>query len=821
MLTSARSTAHTRANAFVSLDEGLAVISRHAKSLGYDAVLLFLDELILWLLSRAADVSFVQTEGQKLAKLVEAQAANRPIPIVSFVARQRDLREAIGSHVPGAEHLSFADSLQWWEGRFHVINLEDRNLPMIVRERLLRPKSPTGRAEIDAAFQRTTQTRQEVMNILLTQGGNKQEFRDLYPFSPALVQILVAVSGALQRERTALRILLQILVNQREALELGQVVPVGDLWDAIVTGEEVFSASMRHLMDNARKLHREKLRPHFLAEAGLPTDWDGRTQLVTPGVEIRLKTFRTNDRLAKTLLLAALVPQVESLRNLDARRLAALNHGTITAPIPGQEPGIVLAKLKNWAAQVGEVRLSGDPTNPTVTVQLSGVDTESILGPARSEDNAGNRKRKIQELLFEALGIPREEKLFLQHTVKWRGTEHEVAILYHNVREANPESLKAPADGWKIIIDYPFDLPGFSTADDRAKLQDFLKLHPDGTRTLAWLPRFFTEAALKDLGDLVVIEFVLSANRFAGYASHLSAPDQQAAKAILESRQASLRQRMINALEAAYGLHNATPGMIDAEEMPFAEHFRSLLPGYTPQPPAAATLREGLGGLIEQALEHQFPGHPKFEVEVKIGALRRVYDYASKAIADKDGRVQVLGPHRPEMKGIGQALRLGSMGETHFVADPEWVAHFHKMKAADGVETLTVRALMDWMDRPQPCGLDAKVRGLVIKLFAELTHRTFQEYNGPCNPDFDRLEPEMELRDQKLPEESIWREAVRRAGGVFGITSTQLCNATTVGQLAAQVRNAARGRSEAVRRLVQALEGAHARSTRRATARTG
>ncbi len=62
--------------AFISLDKGLSVISRHAQDLGYDALILFLDELILWLASHAADLRFVHQEGQKLAKLVEAK---RPI----------------------------------------------------------------------------------------------------------------------------------------------------------------------------------------------------------------------------------------------------------------------------------------------------------------------------------------------------------------------------------------------------------------------------------------------------------------------------------------------------------------------------------------------------------------------------------------------------------------------------------------------------------------------------------------------------------------------------------------------------------------------
>ena len=55
--------------------------------------------MILWLASRAADLKFVHQEGQKLAKLVEAQTPDRPVPIISFVARQRDLSELTGDAV--------------------------------------------------------------------------------------------------------------------------------------------------------------------------------------------------------------------------------------------------------------------------------------------------------------------------------------------------------------------------------------------------------------------------------------------------------------------------------------------------------------------------------------------------------------------------------------------------------------------------------------------------------------------------------------------------------------------------------------------------
>ena len=223
--------------------------------------MLFLDELILWLASHAADLAFVNEEGQKLAKLVEAQTADRPIPLISFVARQRDLRELVGDHVTGAQQLAFGDVLKWWEARFHTITLEDRNLPAIAERRVLKPKSVAARQELDEAFRETATVREDVMNTLLTSTANREMFRQVYPFSPALVQSLVAVSSVLQRERTALKVMLQLLVDQRDTLKLGDVVPVGDLFDVIAQGDEAFSEGMRIHFDNAKQLYHRKLLP--------------------------------------------------------------------------------------------------------------------------------------------------------------------------------------------------------------------------------------------------------------------------------------------------------------------------------------------------------------------------------------------------------------------------------------------------------------------------------------------------------------------------------------------------------------------------------
>ena len=67
-----------RGGNFVRFDKGLSIISQHAAGLGYDALILFLDELILWLAMNSADLGFVNREAAKLTNLVEAQTVDRP-----------------------------------------------------------------------------------------------------------------------------------------------------------------------------------------------------------------------------------------------------------------------------------------------------------------------------------------------------------------------------------------------------------------------------------------------------------------------------------------------------------------------------------------------------------------------------------------------------------------------------------------------------------------------------------------------------------------------------------------------------------------------
>lgn len=751
---------------YVNLDRGLAVMSRHAQNLGYTTVVLFLDELILWLASHSQDQAFLAREGQKVSKLVEASDADRPIPIVSFIARQRDLRELVGKSVPGADRLAFDDVLRWWEARFDEITLEDRNLPAIIEQRLLRVRGDEQRQQLREAFEKTAATRQEVLDILLTHEGDKQMFERVYPFSPALVQALVALSGLLQRERTALKLMLQLLVQNRDRLELGDVIPVGDLFDVIIEADEPFMASTKSQFDRARDVWKRKFVPLLEAEHEV-SDQAVRDGEADPDT---IRRYRAHAGLLKTLLLSALAPDVEALRNLTPQRLAALNHGTIRSPLPNGEFITVLTKVRDWASHAGEIQISADTSNPLISLQLSGVDVEGVLENARNVDNVGNRVRTVKELLFADIGIDTNggDMLTPEYTWLWRGRQRRAELLLRNVRECSDDNFR-PGDGlWRLLIDYPFD-PDTTRgpADDRARADEF----EASVQTLVWLPSFFNARALDDLGRLGVLNHVLSGNRLQEYGAHLQPAERSEARATLQNQRDQLEQRVRAALKQAYGIAQGAEAHIDTTHS-LDEHFMSLYDGLRLQPPPGGDFKQSLEHLLDQALSSQYPTHPKFTSEVKRGGLRRAWAVLGNAVNTSDGRYGMERSHREEIRGIVEPLKLANCGEGHLVLSDHWRNHIERMMARDEVTTPTVRQLREWLDEPDPMGLDDDIADLIILTWAAQTGRSIFLHNAPVPAEPGKLNREAELREQELPPEDQWQKAVQRAADIFGATGT-------------------------------------------------
>ena len=782
---------------FVSLDDGLAIMSRHAQALGYDAVILFLDELVLWLASHAADVNFVSREGTKLVKLVEATNADRPVPLISFVARQRDLRDLVGENLAGSVQLQFSDVLKHWEARFHRITLEDRNLPAIAEKRVLRPVDEAARQTLQTTFDDVMRMRKDVLDTLLTTTADREMFRKVYPFSPALVQTLIAVSAALQRERTALKLMLQLLVDRRADLELGQLIPVGDLYDAIAEGDEPFSEGMRLHFNNAKRLYNQRLLPMLERQHGVT--WEAiKLGQADPTAA---RSLRNDARLLKTLLLGALVPEVESLKGLTAHRLAALNHGTFRSPIPGREAQDVLRKCRDWASEIGEIKITEDQ-NPVISIQVTGVDIEPIVRAAEANDNAGNRRKKIRETLFEQLGIEDAGALFTTYGFLWRGTRREVEVLYENVREMTDDRLRGRSGAWSVVVDFPFDDANFGPADDLARLGAY---RGGDTRTLVWLPSFLSNKALADLGRLVVLDYILQGERFDNYAAHLSFVDRVQARALARNQLDQLRIKLRSQLEVAYGI-GTEPRDAVSNPLTADQQLQSLDPTLSPRPPVGADFRSAFESLLGQLFAHQYPAHPEFDTEIKASVIRKVWPEVEKAIESPGQRGFVQdGSTRKLVRAVVNPCQLGQMGETHLLIEPHWQSRFAQSHAREGGGPITVARMRRWIDAPAPMGLPIELQNLIILAYAASTNRRFTLRGGPIEPTVDSLSDELELKEQALPSPPDWETALHRASSLFGLTLAQTLNAANVGRLVDEVKQAASGRREAVGRLVAQL----------------
>ncbi|MFJ8834305.1 hypothetical protein [Micromonospora aurantiaca] len=814
------SNAREDAEAFISLDRGLTEISRHAKELGYHGLILFLDELILWLANSIGDQQFVSREIQKITNFVEGGDTRRPVPVISFIARQRDLRELVGEEVVGANELSYQDTLNLASGRFDVISLEDRNLPEIARRRLLKPVTAEAGAAISRAFESTTKVRREVFDTLLGSdsgsGADIDAFRSTYPFSPAFISTLVHVSSALQRSRTALKLMRQLLVDRRDTLRLGQLVPLGDLYDVISSGgDQPFTEKLKAEFEMAQKLYDLKLRPHLLGQHGLTEeDLDAarRGDRLSPEVTGRVRAFTGDDRLVKTLLLAALAPSVPALRNLTGRRLSALNHGSITSPIPGGEVAQVNRKLADWAGQFPEIRI-GEGDDPVVSLELVGVDVDSVLATAKHYDNDGARKHIVQRLLWKQLGVPWSDSFFAEAGLTWRGSRRVIELVYGNVRDPNDIRDEAfqPNDpaGWRMIVDYPFDDGSHGPADDRQRVQDLLSR--SNSRTVCWIPAALTVERRNELGKLVIIDKLLEGQRFDSHAEHLNPDDRRRAHAALTNQRSALLAKMQGVLRQAYGLAAKQPTDV---QLGFDDHLHSLTRALEPKLPMGATFDDALRSIGDQMLTQQYPAHPDFDPDrkgepVRLPEIKTVFGYVQRAVESPEGRVEVERAYRQTMRRIANPLRLGTMHEAAFVIEGEWVQHFQHKAAAEGITgELRVADLLRWIDEPKPRGLDPVVAQLVVAAFAEQTDRAFHLHGSQVvpAPEPGKVTADHTLREESLPNEDDWEQARARAAAIFGVHQIGLRRGRLVGLFARDVRAAADRHKDAVQKLVRRLE---------------
>jgi hypothetical protein len=246
-------------------------------------------------------------------------------------------------------------------------------------------------------------------------------------------------------------------------------------------------------------------------------------------------------------------------------------------------------------------------------------------------------------------------------------------------------------------------------------------------------------------------------------------------------------------VEAAYAIRSEpTPGTLDGAYDMSDSHFQSLFPSLVLQRPVGATLGEALLHLLDQALGHQYPRHPKFGQEIKPGKdLRQVLEVCQEATRTPDPRVYVEDKKvRQSLINVCNPLDLGrieSTGHTHFVLDSQWKNHFNRMLAQSGQPHPTVADLRRWMDQPDERGLPREIQNLLILVYADQTNRSFVRYGSNYTPGLDDLPNDLELLEQTLPDPKDWNEAAARAQDMLGHGVSKLLNASNLANLAAKV----------------------------------
>jgi hypothetical protein len=325
--------------------------------------------------------------------------------------------------------------------------------------------------------------------------------------------------------------------------------------------------------------------------------------------------------------------------------------------------------------------------------------------------------------------------------------------------------------------------------------------------TIAWIAAPLGDRALRDLGTLLRIDYLLAGSRLEENSPNLSAIDRQQARSLLQNQQSQLQGRMRMVLEAAYGIRQDPDGAL-AMQASAEDHLVSLDETFRPQPPVGATLKEALGALLDSAFAHRFPAHPIFEQEVKTAALNKVLKEIEAAAEEPQQRRFIEDRAVRQILGrFAGPLKLGTMnqGLTHFILDDHWANHFARLAAQQGGGAMTVKRLRALIDQPRPMGLPREVENLIIVACAAQADRKISLRGAPVRGAIERLDDDAELLAQPLPDEMTWAKARERAAEVFGLVPSEVRKGATIARLANELQERAQAARAPLATLISVL----------------
>jgi len=611
---------------WVDARQGLDRIARHAKEHGITAIAWLIDELVIWIRgrSRAAYVD----EINHLSALVDHDAA-RVLPFFVAVAVQMDISRTCPEDLSQRD---FQDQLGFIRDRFQPqLELEDQDLYEVAAHRVLARRhdlSVTDRTAFEGAIDAAFRKHADAIGGL--SGGLPMDLvRRLYPFNPALLRILVDVTQALSRNRTAIAALYRLL-NKHADIEVGQFIPVGALWDFVFEPENVSYVKQ----NTSSKLCQRLADTH--------ETW----VRLEPKLEIVARdsgaTVHQLQQVVRTVLLCQLsdrpyFPDGRPLgERLAASMLLHLNETDIRAMVP--RTGI--SKVAGWFRALNgvapHVQVSGD-TDPTIGIKIEQLDIERVLATARAQVGHAHRFAFMRTLLMKELGLELGTSNEGPLEVLWKGTKRRGRVKLANVRTLSyagqTNELDPGKDDFLLVVDYPFDEEaGRSRQDD---LDNCQRARARGSSwTLAWLPEHLSPNELEALTNAAAVDVIRQDPRIAF--QDLSPRDAAAASRLLEGYQADRQTQLAEAVRRLFFEKGQIFGM------------KAALDGIDPTGLELSSARDRLARTI---LDKRYPNHPPFTRRVTQADLAEVVDWVVRA-AKTGATVDLRGAQMPSVDAI-------------------------------------------------------------------------------------------------------------------------------------------------------------------------
>ena len=714
--------------------EALRTIAEHIRSQGYGGMVLLVDEFLLWLAEKAGK-EFVHAIND-MNTIVDFSGGRREAPIAVFFARQRNIRDFFPDLT---NQNQIQQRIDHHAKRFEITELQDVELRHIVKGRVLSdPRDPDA---VRAALEHTLA--QDAAHIEHLLGGEgKAVLEDVFPFHPALIDVLIDVSNLMQRERSAIRLLYELLhTNRNEAL--GPLLPVGRVFEHIIPASGVEAAQKTETLQAIQREWYGRLQPSI---AHYVSTREGTAEAVSPSRAHAL------EQALKTVLLGLVSPRLagRASEKLTIDRLVALNYADADGSRARQKRSRLFTDLQQFSVMIPELQISGTGNKAIVSYALQDVSLTDVL--RRAEDALGGEATKLATLaevltpLLPSTLQPRAQDAPIafdgsvrRWTTTWRGTERRGGVLFGNLRQRTYADLGASdSEAFRLLIAYPWDPDGEPLAASIEKVRN--RRQREGVSpAVAWVPRELTPDESRLLRQLAAASLIV---REGPQGSLLKDYGQEDRNALFEQARGRVEQLRGSFAEVLKDAYNAGTAVSLLARDPTLTHDA-----------LAANIRH----LVHDLLDRRYPNHPMFPSRADAAQARVVADWVVSAYQNSGHSQHVDDATAGPLQAVGVPLELvtlgqhrGMLSDTGRFADAikralgdrprvEWEPIASDLQQRDGLTPPILNLLLVWVSLRGYRVLDARTgQAVEPDIGLSTTHLTLQRADLLSVPDWAR-----------------------------------------------------------------------------------